>query len=338
MSRKHWKYLTLFLWLLALSLAAWTLRQLPLDDIIAHLSLLSWSDWLLWVSINITILYIAVKRWQLLGQALDAPLSLAWLFRLRQAGSAVSFLTPGPHFGGEPLQLYWLHWYCRLPLHRAVAMLGLDRFMETGTNIAVLLAGVLMLLGTTILPVGEWLQISAILAVVLSVMLIISTLVLQHPIWLAQRFRPLALRWRRADEGDSGWLALVDLLRNALSQQRPRLWLALLVSLGGWAALLIELTLLLHLLGVTPSWSDIVLIMVAMRLAMLLPVPGGIGTIEASVLWSFQLLGLPVAAAAGLIALIRLRDVVVLLIGLGCLASFRRLRDSDLPAADTAPR
>ena len=341
MSRTQWKYLTLFLWLLALSLAAWTLRQLPLNDILARLGLLSWSDWLLWVSINIAILYLAVKRWQLLGQALEAPLSLAWLFRLRQAGSAVSFLTPGPHFGGEPLQLYWLHWYCRLPLHRAVAMLGLDRVMETGTNIAVLLAGVLMLLGTTVLPVGEWLQISTILAAVLSVMLILSLLVLQHPIWLAQRFRPLALRWRRTkkpDERESGWLALVELLRSALSHQRPRLWLALAVSLGGWAALLIELTLLLHLLGVPPSWLDIVLIMVAMRLAMLLPVPGGIGTIEASVLWSFQLLGLPVAAAAGLIALIRLRDVVVLLIGLGCLASFRRLRDNDLPAADSAPR
>jgi uncharacterized membrane protein YbhN (UPF0104 family) len=67
-----------------------------------------------------------------------------------------------------------------------------------------------------------------------------------------------------------------------------------------------------------------VLIMVAMRLAMLLPVPGGLGTIEGSVVWSFGLLGLPLAAAGGLIALSRLRDAVMLLIGFVCMGSFKR--------------
>ncbi len=327
MTRRQWKYLILLLWLLAIALASWTLSKLPFGDILSRLSLLGPEDWSAWLLINIAILYLAVKRWQLLSRALASSLPLLTLFRLRQAGSAVSFLTPGPHFGGEPLQLYWLSRHCGLPLHRAVAMLSLDRFLETGTNIAVLLAGVLILLGTTILPLRDSLQILAILLAVLIAMLIAVAVMLRHPLWLAQRFRPLTQRWRRTvghDEGESGWLALVELLRKALSRQRPRLWLALLMSLGGWAALLIELVLLLHLLGVAPSWLDIVLIMAGMRLAMLLPVPGGIGTIEASLLWSFQLLGLPIGAAAGLIALIRLRDALILLLGLGCLASFRR--------------
>lgn len=333
MTRNHWRYLTLMLWLSALALAAWTLWQLPLREIISGLRLLRWHDWVLWSAINVAILYIAVKRWQILGRAMDAQLSLVRLFRLRQAGGAVSFLTPGPHFGGEPLQLYWLHKHFRLSLHRAVAMLGLDRFMETGVNIAVLLAGVLMLLGTTLLPVGDWLQISAILTAVLLLMLMATTVVLRHPQWLAQHFRPLAQRWHNAGETgpnknkgntEGGWLALVNLMRSALSHQRPRLWLALMLSLAGWVALVVELLVLMTLLGISPTWLEIVLVMVSMRLAMLLPVPGGIGTIEASVLWSFRLLGLPVSAAAGLIALIRLRDVVVLLIGLSCLWSFRK--------------
>ncbi|TVP52685.1 MAG: UPF0104 family protein [Halomonadaceae bacterium] len=329
----RWNILTLCLWLLALVLVGWILAQLPLGDIAVQLGQLSWSDWLQWTLVNIAILYLAVKRWQLLGRALLVPLSLARLFRLRQGGSAVSFLTPGPHFGGEPLQLYWLYRHCETPLHRAVAMLGLDRFMETGTNIAVLLAGVLLLLGTTILPVQEWLQITAILAAVLCAMVVGLTLVLRHPDWLARRFSPLAVRLqgvtghssKAQDESDmGGWKALVELLRNALSKRQPTLWLALLLSLAGWGALLLELWLLLNLLGLTPSVTDILLIMVGMRLAMLLPVPGGIGTIEASLLWSFQYLGLPISAAVGLIALIRLRDLLVLLVGLACLWSFHR--------------
>lgn len=325
--KSPWTFLTLILWLLALLMVGWTFRHLPLDDIVSRLGLLTGSDWLLWALINALILYLAVQRWQLLGRALQAPLSLVSLFRLRQAGGAVSFLTPGPHFGGEPLQLWWLCRDYRLPLHRAVAMLGFDRFMETGTNIAVLLAGVLLLLGSTLLPLGEWLQVSAILATFLCFICIAAVLVLRHPAWLAQRFRQLAQRWqndRQPGTGQCRWELLSGELRSALSGQKRRLWLALLLSLGGWVALLLELVLLLQFLGLSPSPGDIVLIMVAMRLAMLLPIPGGLGTIEASLLWSFRLLGFPMAAAAGLIALIRLRDVVVLLVGLGCLASFHR--------------
>lgn len=327
----RWSLTTLVLWLVALALAGWTLRQLPLNSIAAQVGQLAWHHWLLWSLVNGVILYLAVKRWQLLGQAVRAPLSLASLFRMRQAGSAVSFLTPGPHFGGEPLQLFWLHRVFAQPLHRAVAMLGLDRFVETATNIAVLLAGVLMLLGTAMVPLDEGLQISAILGGVLAALVVAAALVVRHPLWLAKRFRPLVQRWRGGSgehqaNQQSGWQALVALMQSALASHRGRLWAALLLSLLGWVALVAELWLLLRFLGLSPSPSDLLTIMVGMRLAMLLPVPGGIGTIEASLLWSFQLLGLPVSAALGLIALIRLRDALLLLVGLGCLWSFHRPR------------
>ncbi|MFG1496135.1 lysylphosphatidylglycerol synthase transmembrane domain-containing protein [Saccharospirillum sp. HFRX-1] len=327
----RWSLTTGVLWLLALALAVWTLRQLPLHSIAAQLEQLSWHNWLLWILVNGGILYLAVQRWQLLGQAVQTPLSLISLFRMRQAGSAVSFLTPGPHFGGEPLQVLWLHRLFAQPLHRAVAMLGLDRFVETATNIAVLLAGVLMLLGTTVVPLDEGLQVSAILAGVLVALVAAAALVVYHPLWLANRIRPLVQRWRpvsaeRDANQEGGWQALVRLMQGALALHRGRLAVALLLSLLGWVALLLELWLLLRFLNLSPSLSDLLTIMVGMRLAMLLPVPGGIGTIEASLLWSFQLLGLPVSAALGLIALTRLRDALVLLVGLACLYSFHRPR------------
>lgn len=325
----RWNLTALVLWVLALALAGWTLRQLPLDSIATQLGQLAWYQWLLWTMVNVVILVMAVKRWQLLGQALQAPLSLASLFRMRQAGSAVSFLTPGPHFGGEPLQLFWLKRFFGQPLHRAVAMLGLDRFVETGTNIAVLLAGVLMLLGTAMVPLDDGLQVSAILGGVLAALVVAAALVVRHPVWLANRFRPLTQRWRGAENDsnqEGGWQALVRLMQSALAVHRGRLWTALLLSLLGWVALVLELWLLLRFLGLSPSPTDLLTIMVGMRLAMLLPVPGGIGTIEASLLWSFQLLGLPVSAALGLIALTRLRDAIVLMVGLGCLWSFHRPR------------
>jgi uncharacterized protein (TIRG00374 family) len=325
--KKNRRFLYLLLWLLALALVTWTLRQLPLAAMLSWPGRLTMSQWLLWTLVNVAILYLAVRRWQLLTQALGAWLSLSQLFRLRQSGSTVSFITPGPQFGGEPLQLYWLNQYFSLPLHRAIAVLGLDRFLETGTNIAVLLAGVLMLLGTAIVPIEAWLQVTAILASVLVAILIAAALILRHPEFLVRCFRTLVQRWPlfgNTERQEQGWVALVDLLRDTLTRQRTPLWLALVLTLLGWVALLLELWLLLNFLGLSPTSSGLILIMVGMRLAMLLPMPGGIGTIEASLLWSFGFLGLPLSAAAGMIALIRLRDALVLLIGLGCLAGFRR--------------
>lgn len=325
--KKPWKTIYVATWLFALALVTWTLLQLPLAEMAARIGRLTASDYLRWAAINCLVLYLLIKRWQVLADSLDAPLTPGFLFRLRQSGSTINFVTPGPHLGGEPLQIYWLHRYCSLSMHRAVAVLGLDRFMETGTNTAVLLAGVLILLGSSVAPIADWLEISALLAAVLVLLSIGSAMILRHPDWLAARFRRLAQSWMtsgRLERSERGWVALVELLRNAFKTRRQQLWLALLLSIAGWGALLLELFVLLSYLEIAPSVFQLITIMVGMRLAMLLPVPGGIGTIEASVLWSFNLLGLPLTAAAGLIALMRLRDAIMLLIGLACLASFQQ--------------
>ena len=47
----------------------------------------------------------------------------------------------------------------------------------------------------------------------------------------------------------------------------------------------------------------------------LLPLPGGIGSVEAGIFWAFSVLALPLPVATGLIVLMRLRDFVVLLAG-----------------------
>jgi uncharacterized membrane protein YbhN (UPF0104 family) len=47
-----------------------------------------------------------------------------------------------------------------------------------------------------------------------------------------------------------------------------------------------------------------------------MPIPGGVGTVEASLLWSFSILNLSAVGAAGLIALSRFRDVIILIVGI----------------------
>ena len=320
---------TLLLWLVALGLSAWTLAQLPLAEISNSIISLSVLQWIFWLGLNTLIILTLGLRWQILTQALAAPVNLLKLLFIRQAGQAVSFITPGPQFGGEPLQVYWLYRY-GLPLRKALLSLGLDRFFELWVNFSVLLLAVLLLLAdagnnninNSENPIGDWQTMVTPLLIFLGLMVSLSWILIKQPQWINNRLERIATRWQHnhhLNNINQHWQSLGDDLRIALRTQKTRFLFAILLSLLGWIGLLSELYLILHLVGVEADLHSFLIILVAMRMALLLPMPGGIGTLEASVLWSFHTLNLPASAALGLIALMRVRDAIVLLIGLACL-------------------
>ncbi len=327
--------ITLLLWSLALGLAAWTLRQLPLAAMGAALIGLTPGQWLLWLLLNVVVMALSTGRWQLFARALGDRVALWPLLLIRMAGQTVSFLTPGPQFGGEPLQVYWLCQRHGIALHRAVLSLGLDRFFDLWVNFAVLLGGVGLLLFTRLVPSQDWQGTLLVLTLALFALPALGLLVLRQPAWLATRLGTLVARWERhprlqgSGAALSGhWQALQHALRTLLQTRRAVLVAGLLLSLLGWAAILLELRALLWFLNVTVEIGDFVLLFVAIRLAMLLPLPGGIGTIEAAVLWCFATLELGTAEALGLIALMRLRDVAILGFGLSCLGTLSHRRSA----------
>lgn len=323
------KLFTLLLWLVALSLGAWTLAQLPLAEISNSISSLSTMQWIFWLGLNGMIILVLGLRWQLLNIALGAPIRLLRLLAIRQAGQAVSFITPGPQFGGEPLQVYWLYKY-GLPLRKALLSLGMDRFFELWINFSVLLLAVLLLItgigdtsgdNNTTSTIGDWQTALVPLLIFLGLMLSLAWILIKQPQWINNRLERIATRWQhnhRLNNINQHWQSLGDDLRIALRTQKPLL-LALFLSLLGWAGLLGELYLILHFVGIDADLNSFLIVLVAMRMALLLPMPGGVGTLEASVLWSFHTLNLPASAALGLIALMRVRDAIVLIIGLACL-------------------
>ncbi|MDR7090219.1 lysylphosphatidylglycerol synthase transmembrane domain-containing protein [Cellvibrio fibrivorans] len=324
------KLFTLLVWLVALSLGAWTLAQLPLAEISNSISSLSTMQWICWLGLNGMIILVLGLRWQILNIALSAPIRLLKLLAIRQAGQAVSFITPGPQFGGEPLQVYWLYKY-GLPLRKSLLSLGMDRFFELWINFSVLLLAVLLLLAgigdnsgnnNTASPIGDWQTALVPLLIFLGLMFSLAWILIKQPQWINNRLERIAARWQhnhRLSNINQHWQSLGDDLRIALRTQKPRFLLVILLSLLGWAGLLGELHLILHFVGIDADLNSFLIILVAMRMALLLPMPGGVGTLEASVLWSFHTLNLPASAALGLIALMRVRDAIVLIIGLACL-------------------
>ncbi|TFH73548.1 flippase-like domain-containing protein [Gammaproteobacteria bacterium LSUCC0112] len=307
------------LWSLALVLVIWTLSQMPLADIGKTLDTLTRADWLTWVLINIMVIAVGNARWLMLTRMAGGAISFLALLLIRQAGQTISFITPGPQFGGEPFQIYWLYKHTGMAIHRAVLALGLDRFFELWINFLVLIVGIVFLM--LVSDDGNWQQMLWIVSAALLLLTAIALIIVKRPALIARPLEKLSKRWLsspRLASLDDHWQSLGDDLRETVNTQKPVLTAALMVSLAGWGLIVLEMWLVVGFFDIQLQLSALVLILVAMRLALLLPLPGGIGTLEASVFWSFQALGLPVSAALGLIAIMRLRDALVLISGLIC--------------------
>ncbi len=312
-------------WPLALGLLLWVLSLLPRQALLQAIAGLTVFQWLLWIGLNLLIILLLAARWQVLTRAMGAVTTLGSLIRVRQAGQLISFVTPGPQFGGEPLQVYWLWKRYGLPGHAAFLAVGLDRFYELWINFSILLLAIVALAATaaaTDAALFDWRLPALILLVLVILLMAMAGFLLRHPArveaWIQRvsrpwqshpRLGPLARQWPEQ------WSKLHGSLQALISQRRAALGLALLLSLLGWAGMIVEFWLLLRFAGLEVNAGEFVLLFTVLRLAFLLPLPGGIGTVEAGLLLAFQALALPLSAAAGLIALMRLRDVLVLIAG-----------------------
>jgi uncharacterized protein (TIRG00374 family) len=317
----------ILVWTLAVFLIGWTLVNLPLSSIKQSVLSLTLSQWFAWIGVNVIIIWLGTKRWHRLLSMLKGKINFTDILFIRQAGQSISFVTPGPQCGGEPLQVYWL---CRngIMLEKALLSIGLDRCYELVINFTVLLMCVFFLLIIADVPfikasAGTARSIFNDAAVLACALLVAILWVLtRRPTRIANRFYNLLAPWMKyglLKKLKNSWRLINGELSVVIRTQKLTLINAAFISFLAWVALLGEFALLLQFLNIDFDVTAFLLILISMRLALLLPIPGGVGTLEASVFWSFHYLQLPDAAAIGLIALMRLRDIIILLLGLYCL-------------------
>lgn len=306
--------------LVALIAGAIALRAGVLDGVIGVLGALSGSDLLALLAVNAVVFLTFPARWWIVLRAQGARASYGAVARYRLAAFGVSYFTPGPQFGGEPLQAVLIRRH-GLSGAAAGASVALDRALEVSVNFAVLAVGLALalrarLFGPPAVGWGSGLTISA-LGVALPALGLLALGGGARPLgWLAARLAtPLEDRPRLARIAALG--AGMEREVAAFCRQQPLAMLAALgASLLSWAAIVGELVLMLHLLGFDLPPGSVLGILIAARLAFLLPSPGGLGTLEAGQALAFGALGLDPAGGLALSALIRARDVLFGALGL----------------------
>ena len=234
------------------------------------------------------------------------------LYRL--AGYGVSYFTPGSQFGGEPVMIFLLYRRQRIPGAVCTASVVLDRSLELLADFVFLAAGGLVVANLRLFP--SWPPATTI---VLPLALLLVPVFLLMTAWLG--WKPLTWLLSRVPSKLRSlprFARLQNLTADAesyttdLCRRRPlALVVALLLSGLSWAAQIAEYSLSLSFLGLPLGLKETIAAMTAARLAILLPIPGAAGVLEASQVLALQALGYGPAAGISLGLLMRARDLLI---------------------------
>ena len=279
-----------------------------------------------------TILYVLVSlRWWLIVRADAMRVPYLPILGVRLSVFAVSYFTFGPQVGGEPLQVLFLQRKYGLTFTRATASVLMDKLLEFLVDFlllpigltAIFKAGVLAEKGFTF----SWELIALFLLILWPPVHILLLYYHRYPITALLRVIPFipkrakATRFLRAAE----WLA-----GNFCRRHLPNLLGALGVSLLAGAGMVAEYALMASFLGIHLPFLKTVAAWAAGWLSFLMPLPGGLGALEASQIFVLGRFGVHSATAISMILLMRARDLLIGGIGLLLAGTASWKKDSGL--------
>lgn len=308
------RLLRVLLWILFPIILWWALKDVPPIQVIESLVRLNLPSIAGLILLNGFILILFSSRWWVILYALGYPRAYFRLVLYRLVAFSVSYFTPGQQFGGEPLQMLLLKKREKVPSTSAVASVALDKVFELLANFAFLLIGVLTIILTSTLRNKTSPMLLLIPAGLLTIPLgylfalnlglrPFSTLLFI----LAKRFGSNRWLWTISQALDSAEKETASFYREKPAAIAVSVSLSILI----WLLIVIEFHLALRWLNAPLTLPQTVFALTAARLAFLLPLPGGLGTLEASQVLVMERLGIDPAIGVSLSLLIRARDVIL---------------------------
>ena len=302
----------------------WAWRDVSLEVVVSAIGRWRWFQWLLFAVLNLFILCAMCWRWSFILRQMGHPVGFGALIRGRMGANFLSYITPGPQFGGEPFQVYCLVRRRQVPVEAASASVAVDRLLELMGTLLFLSLGGAVVLPSLVENRAAMLTVMAVMAgVVLFIGILLYTLATGGAPFSRLIGRAAQLVGRR-----KGVQKLVTFLQTGERQASGILtdrlcgWYAL----GGllqWSGFLAELWMIYAFMGTPLGVYALLTVAVAARLAFLLPLPGGLGALEASQMLALTSLGGDSAVAAAACGIMRVRDLVVITTGAGMALPWR---------------
>ena len=307
----------IFIFVLLGGLLFFALRKAPLGDIWQALQQLQLWQITAILTLNAFFYIVATLRWWIIVEAENKHVPFLPLLSVRVSVFGVSYFTLGPQVGGEPLQVLALQRNYGLTYTHATAAVLMDKLLEFLVDFLLLAIGLAAILQAGVL-IESGMQLTG--SLIGLVFLIVWPPV--HLILLYNRRYPLtalayAIPFISKKSKPIRFLRAAERLAGTFCQRHPRrLLIALVCSLLGGTGMLVDYALMAYFLGIDlPFWKMIAGWMMGW-VSLLMPLPGGLGALEASQVFTLGKFGFSAATALSLTLLIRGRDMFIGGIGL----------------------
>ncbi|VUZ85375.1 membrane protein [Candidatus Methylomirabilis lanthanidiphila] len=307
--------------LLGLVLLGVLLARIDLSPVFDQVRSLSWGLLILLFPCGLTTILDTVG-WRYAFRGALLPLSI--LLPVRLAGKAFNTTSLTATLGGEPVKIYLLH--PQVSVEEGAASVVIDKTTALLAQICVLLLGIVF--SPLVLPVGSPFVFGMVGLAILGALAIAGFVMAQRHGLFGRSLRilnRLGFRWHGGLETAQG---LDEAIATFYTIHRPRLALSYLFHLMGSLVGIVEVYLILWLLGFPISLTTAIVIEAfssAIKAVGFL-IPGAIGVEEGGNMAIFMALGLTAGGGLSFSVVRRIRELVVVVVGLTALAVVRRGR------------
>lgn len=304
---KTWLRRTLVFIVLA-TLLYLALRNAPLTEIFQALKQLRFWQIATLLLVNVLIYALITLRWWIIVRAESKSLPYLPLVAVRLAVFGVSYFTLGPQVGGEPLQVLYLQRKYGITYTRATAAVLMDKLLEFLANFFLLAVGLTSVLQAGIISTNGN---SSLLS--LSGLIILCVWPPIHIILMMRGIYPVSIVLRKITQNKFARFvfACERMAGNFCRRHLGSLLSATMVSILAAVGMVSEFFFITNFLHIELSISQTIAAWTAGWLAFLVPLPGGLGALEASQVFALGAFGISAASAISVTFLIRGRDLLI---------------------------
>jgi uncharacterized protein (TIRG00374 family) len=303
---------------LLVALLYFALRNAPVAEIWRALKALRIWQVVVLLVINAVIYALIALRWWIIVRAEHGKINYLSLVATRIAVFGVSYFTLGPQVGGEPLQVLYLQRRYGMTYIRATATVIMDKLLEFLANFILLGIGL-----TAILKAGILSASGIHFSLGLGALVLLLMIPPVHIILLHRGKYPLsAILKKIAHNKFTRFIGAAERMAGRFCQRRlSSLLAAAFASILAAFGMVVEFFLITAFLGIDLTFWQTIAAWTAGWLAFLVPLPGGLGALEASQVFALGAFGISAASAISVTLLIRARDLLIG--GLGLLLAGR---------------
>ena len=277
------------------------------------------------ILLTLIIAVISILRWKLILHSQGIDLRAKDLGKLWTVGFAMSYLTPVALFGGEAFRIYLTKKKFNLSWEKSAASVVIDKILDGTLFLMFLIAGILAFLFYGYFPskMMAWLVGLIILGLV-GLLLLFYFKALNKESFLEWLLKFLKIKKEKIKNTPNGKIIFEtekEVIR-FFSPKRKAFWKGLGLSFLRYFLLFLRAGILIFFLKEGIEVSKVLAIYGFSNLALLFPLPAGLGSLEAASAFSFGALGLGWSLGTIFGMVWRGADLILCLIGIFFLVKF----------------